>query len=435
MSVLAFARRATQTATHVFATTLAASMLAPVALAADVQPGPAPKITNVILVSVDSLRADMPWAGYPRPIAPRLTALEARSASYSHAYAVSSYTAMSLGGLLSGRFPSELERDGWFFGSYGKSVKFFPELLRGAGVFTVAGHAHGYFKRNGMERGFDRWSLLPKLKWNNMTDENVTSPAHEQLAETELSAAAATGKPFFAWFHFLDPHDEYRAHVEFPAWGRGLRARYDAEVSYTDFYLGKLFDFIDSKPWGKTTMVVVTADHGEAFGEHKQWHHGFELWEPLVRVPMFFIGPGVKARHIDAARSCVDLAPTILDVFGVRPPENYRGRSLWKELLGGSLEDRPIVMDLPATSDGGRRRAVVAGTRKIVAFEKDVFLKVYDLASDPGELTPLASKDPRTAEARVLYKSAVAAIVEKAPTRCFGPCLNGGYLKGFGPPK
>jgi arylsulfatase A-like enzyme len=394
-----------------------------------------PRFEHVVLVSIDSLRADMPWAGYPRPIAPRLTAIEAKSVSYTRAYAVSSYTAMSLGGLLSGRYPGELERDGWFFGSYGKSAVFFPELLRQAGVATVSAHAHGYFKRNGMERGFDRWSLVPKLKWNNLTDENVTSPEHEALAERELEAAAATGKRFFAWFHFLDPHDEYIAHPEFPAWGRSQRARYDAEVQYTDLHVGKLFDFIASKPWGKSTLVVVTADHGEAFGEHKHWRHGFELWEPLVRVPLFFYAPGLSGKRIASPRSCVDLAPTILDVFGVQAPKGLRGRSLVPELSGPELPEVPVILDLPATSDGGRRRAVVKGSRKVVAIEKDAYLKVYDLAADPGEEAPIPSKDPRFAEARALYKDAVGAIEDRAPTKCRDACLNGGYLKGHMPGK
>jgi arylsulfatase A-like enzyme len=421
-----------------FLRAVTAALVAAVAVSFAPRPAaaqPRAAFANVVLVSIDSLRADMPWAGYRRPIAPRLTALEAKSVSYTRAYAVSSYTAMSLGGLLAGRYPGELERDGWFFGSYGKSVTFFPELLRKAGVATVSAHAHGYFKRNGMERAFDRWSLVPKLKWNNLTDVNVTSPEHEALAERELEAAAATGKRFFAWFHFLDPHDEYIAHPEFPAAGRSQRARYDAEVQYTDSYVGKLFDFIASKPWGKSTLVIVTADHGEAFGEHKQWRHGFELWEPLVRVPLFFYGPGLVGRRIASPRSCVDLAPTVLEIFGVQVPKTMRGRSLLSEFVGAELPEVPVILDLPATSDGGRRRAVVKGNRKVIAVERDVYLKVFDLAADPGEEAPIPTKDPRFAEGRAFYKEAVSVIEDRAPTKCRDACLNGGYLKGHMPRK
>src|SRR5271170_7119116 len=90
---------------------------------------------NVVLLTIDSLRADMPWAGYPRPIAPRLTELEGRSVSYTRAYSISSYTSMSLGGLLGDRIPSELTRSGYFFGTYKNNV-FFPKLLQSAGIHT-----------------------------------------------------------------------------------------------------------------------------------------------------------------------------------------------------------------------------------------------------------------------------------------------------------
>src|SRR6185295_10423117 len=93
-----------------------------------------PPDLNVLLITIDSLRADMPWAGYERAIAPRLTELEKRAVSYTHAYTLSSYTSMSLGGLLGGRYPGELERDGYFFGTYPPRVLLFPEKLREAGI-------------------------------------------------------------------------------------------------------------------------------------------------------------------------------------------------------------------------------------------------------------------------------------------------------------
>ncbi|MBP9114336.1 MAG: sulfatase-like hydrolase/transferase, partial [Polyangiaceae bacterium] len=95
----------------------------------------------------------MPWNGYSREIAPYLTALSKKSISYSHMYALSSYTAMSVGGLLSGRYPSELQRDGYFFSRHAKGNLLFPEVLQQKGVQTLAVHAHGYFDpgRSGLE--------------------------------------------------------------------------------------------------------------------------------------------------------------------------------------------------------------------------------------------------------------------------------------------
>ena len=280
--------------------------------------GPAADL-DVIVLSIDSLRADMPWAGYPRAIAPHLTELEKRSVSYTRAYSISSYTSMSLGGFLGGKLPSEMKRSGFFFGSYAADNVMVPELLKAKGVRTMGAHAHGYFSSAGFDQGFDVWQIVPGIIFKNETDPNVTSPQHESMAEKILDDPRLDSTRFFAWFHFLDPHDQYISHEKdgIPPYGKTLRDRYDAEVLFTDRYLGKLLDFIANKPWSKRTVIIVTADHGEAFGEHNMFSHGFELWENLVRVPMFFVVPGVAPRRIDTPRSAIDLAPTITELLGV----------------------------------------------------------------------------------------------------------------------
>ncbi len=388
---------------------------------------------NVLLISVDSLRADMPWAGYPRPIAPRLTAFEAQSVSYTRAYAISSYTSMSLGGLLAGRYPHELKRDGYFFGRYAPSNELFPELLQSAKVQTLGAHAHGYFQLAGFEQGFDTWQILPNLKWNPQTDENVTSPEHEKLAEQMLTAAAPKG-PFFAWFHFLDPHDDYQEHDKdgIAPFGKKLRDKYDGEVAFTDRYVGKLLDFVDASPWGKNTVVVITSDHGEAFGEHGQFRHGFEIWENLVRVPLMVRLPGVAARRIDAPRSAIDLAPTFLELLGVPAGQTaLSGKSLVPELMGGVAPARDVVVDLPATSNNDRRRAVVSGKWKMTSYgAKELYFKLFDLEADPGELTPIM-KGEDFDRMRAKYKDATAGIKDILPSRCAQGCLEG--MKDGGP--
>ncbi len=398
-------------------------------------PGP-PKDLDVVLITIDCLRADMPWAGYERPIAPRLTELAARAVQYTRAYSMSSYTSMSLGGLLGGRLPGEMRRDGYFFGVYAKENVLFPELLQSAGIHTLAAHAHGYFHDAGFDQGFDRWEVVPNLKWNNTTDENITSPELEALAEKLLSEPAVTDKRFFAWFHFLDPHDRYLPHPGIGPYGNTPRDRYDAEVTFTDGYIGKLLDFIASKPWGARTAIIVTADHGEAFGEHHQYVHGFELWENLVRVPSLFVLPGVPARKIDVPRSAVDLAPTILALLGVAPDgaldggatASFEGRSLVPEFYGAPPEPRDVAIDLPETSDNDRRRALVHGTLKIIAFGKDTYFQVFDLASDPSESKPI-TKGAIFEEMLARYRSLEKTVKDVPPTKCNEGCLNGAYAR------
>jgi len=405
----------------------AASAAAVVVDAAPAVVGPPKDLAGVVLISIDSLRADMPWAGYPRPIAPRLTELAGRAVAFTRAYALSSYTSMSLGGLLAGKLPGELKRDGYFFGTYTKDDLFFPELLQQAHVFTVAAHAHGYFKNARFEQGFDDWQIVPDLKWNNTTDENVTSPALEALAEKQLSDPRTESGRFFAWYHFMDPHDRYNAHEGVGPYGKSLRDRYDAEVTFTDEYVGKLLDFIAKRPWGARVAVIVTADHGEAFGEHGQYAHGFELWQNLVRVPLFVVAPGAKAHAIDTPRSAIDVAPTICALLGVAPDAGFEGKSLVPEVYGATPEPRDVAIDLPATSDNDRRRALVHGETKVIAAGAQDLASVYDLAADPDEAHPLKGDAAKDAVER--YKQFEKTVVDVAPYQCKDDCLNGGYLK------
>ncbi|MFO0658215.1 MAG: sulfatase [Polyangiaceae bacterium] len=366
------------------------------------QPSAAPsKPLNVVLITIDSLRADMPWAGYPRAIAPRLTELESKSISYTNAYALSSYTSMSVGGFLAGEYPGAVKRDGYFFGSYPKDVLMFPERLQAAGIRTMGAFAHKYFtpKAAGFEQGFDVYKLVEGLKWDATTDPNVTAPKHEALAEEILGDPANTGKQFFAWFHFMDPHDQYVQHKETQEWGKKARDHYDSEVEYTDQHLGKLFDFITKQPWGENTAIVISADHGESFGEHNVYRHGFELYQNLIRVPWFFYVPGAKAKRIDVPRSHVDMAPTILELMGVKADPPLRGTSRKAEIFGEKEPDAcDVIVDLPRTSDNDRRRALISGKYKVIAFGDDSSFQVFDIEADPEEKRNLAKHDKETAK-------------------------------------
>jgi choline-sulfatase len=387
-------------------------------------PSRPPKDCNVILLSIDSLRADMPWNGYARAIAPRLTELEKRAVSYSRAYSISSYTSMSLGGLLAGRLPSELHRSGYFFGTYRDNV-FFPKLLQKAGIHTMGVMAHMYFKSAGFDQGFDDWRIVPGITFDPNTDREITSPKSEQLAEEMLGDPANLSRRFFFWAHFLDPHDLYMRHPGID-WGKGARDRYDGEVTFTDGYIGKLLDFIAGKPWAPQTVIIVTADHGEEFGEHNMTRHGFEVWETLVHVPLMVVAPGAKPRRIDVPRSDIDLAPTLLDLFGVPADPSFEGRSIVDEVFGSASEERDVVVDLPATSDNAKRRAMVRGNEKLICFDEDNYCKLYELDSDPLERSPV-TKGASFKEMKARYRAFSKTIKETSPYACSGECLNGGY--------
>jgi choline-sulfatase len=398
----------------------------PAPASAPAAPAGPPKNGNVVLLSIDSLRADMPWSGYSRPIAPRLTELERKAVSYTRAHSVSSYTSMSLGGLLAGRLPSELNRSGYFFGTYKHDV-FFPKLLQRAGVYTMGVMAHMYFKSAGFDDGFDDWRIVPGITFDPNTDRDVTSPQSEELAEKLLGDPANDSRRFFFWAHFLDPHDLYERHAGID-WGKSSRDRYDGEVTFTDQHVGKLLDFIAGKPWAGRTVVIVTSDHGEEFGEHNMTRHGFEVWETLVHVPLMVVAPGAAPRHIDMPRSAIDLAPTILDFLGVPADASFEGKSLVSEIYGGPTEERDVVVDLPMTSDNGRRRALIHGSEKLICFDNDSYCKLFDLDKDPMESTP-STKGPEHGEMKRRYGALATSIKEVVPYACGADCLNSAYRR------
>jgi len=389
---------------------------APAASTAAASSGGPPADLNVVVITIDSLRADMPWAGYPRDIAPALSAFEKNAVSYTRAYSISCYTAMSLGGFLAGRFPSELERSGYFFGNYPDSVLMFPELLQKAGIKTLTAHAHFYFdQKAGFRQGFDVYKIIPGLTSDNTTDKNITAPQHLELAKEILGDKANTSKRFFAWFHFLDPHDQSMPH-EGIDYGKKGRDRYDGEVTFTDQHVGKLIDFVHQQEWGKRTAIIVSSDHGEAFGEHKMYRHGFEIWEMLVHVPLMIQAPGSKPRRIDALRSAVDLAPTILELLGTTADPAMQGKSLVPELYGQAPEERDVIVDLPRTSDNDRRRALLHKQWKLIVSGDDFGYELYDVVADPGETQDLKKdKKAEFEEMKALYKARTAKIKDVCP--------------------
>ncbi len=399
-------------------TTATASASAAAAAPPVAAPAAAPKDLNILVITVDSMRADMPWLGYKRDIAPNLSAFAKTAVSYSRFYSISSYTAMSLGGFLAGRYPGEIDRSGYFFSNHPDSVLMFPELLQKAGIRTMSAHAHFYFEpqKAGFHQGFDVWQIVPGLIKDNHTDKNITSPQHVELAKQQLTDKANIGGRFFAWYHLLDPHDEYMPHEGIGPYGKSTRDKYDAEMTFTDKYIGELFKFVESQEWGKRTAIIISADHGEAFGEHKMYRHGFEIWNVLTHVPLMIKAPGITARQIDTPRSGIDLAPTILDLFGVQKDPAMSGVSLVGEMYGKDPEARDVIIDLPRTSDNDRRRAMVRGDLKLIAEGDDEGFRFFNVKDDWDEKKDLKKSNKEAfEEMKAAYKERVKSIKDVCP--------------------
>ena len=370
---------------------------------------------NVVFFTVDTLRADLGFSGYSKPVSPNLDALAAKSAVFERGYSMSSYTAKSMGSMMIGRYPSEAARDYEHFTTYYPSNIFIAERARDAGVHTFAGHCHYYFQWNtGYQQGFDVWdtSAIPPGMGDN--DSSITSERLSDLAIKMLSKPENVtpqkgdgGAPqrFFAWFHYFDPHAQYVHHPGSPPFatmegGPPMRRVYDEEVWYTDKHIGRVLDYIASQPWGPDTAIILTADHGEAFGDHGVLTHGHELYEPLVRVPLVVYVPGVAPRRLGIKRSSIDIAPTIVDLVSRenKPAPELRGESLLADIYaaaGAALQERDIYLDMPQGPLNEMRRAIITGPTpgmKLLHFGGSRY-SVYDLAADPAEANDLVKDE------------------------------------------
>jgi arylsulfatase A-like enzyme len=373
-----------------------AAPVAPVARAQDAETfirEKLPKKPNIVLITIDALRWELGYAGYSRNVSPNIDALAKKGAIFSKAYALASYTSKSLGPMLIGRYGSETHRGWLHFNRFTREDTFLSERLQGAGIRTVSVQGHWYFFKNyGFERGWD--VLDTKATPADQPIEGDRSSNSPELSDRIIAALedpALESSPFFLWSHYLDPHAEYVAHEGFDFGHRG-RERYDGEVAFVDHHLGRVFAALERRPFASRTIVIITSDHGEAFGEHDLYRHGFELWEELVRVPLVIYVPGAEARSIDVRRSAIDITPTVLDIFGITPPAPgdkgaLRGESLLADVLGPPgyvARQRPIYIDMPGGPYNDERQALIDGDFKIVTSGGRP-LGLFDLQKDPGE--------------------------------------------------
>jgi arylsulfatase A-like enzyme len=367
-----------------------------------------PADLNVLLLTIDTLRADLGYMGNPRPLSPRLDALASQSVVFERAYSLASYTGKSVGPLLIGKYSSEIEGGFSHFNRYPKSETLVQERLHAAGVRTLSVQGYWYFfKDAGFERGFDVVDSRAAPKVASIEGDQTSNSDEQSDAVIELlGAPELTSRRFFMWAHYVDPHAEYAAHPEHD-FGSKPRDRYDGEVAFVDHHVGRVLDALARAPFAERTVVIVTSDHGEAFGEHGMIRHGFELWEELVRVPLLVKLPGVTPRRVSARRSAIDLVPTLLDLFqvpfvGQGPRDFLSGQSLLPDLVRPAGEpdpERPIFIDMARGPYNAERQALITGDLKLTVSEGRV-LGLYDLASDPAEKNDLSRDKARVAPAR-----------------------------------
>ena len=363
---------------------------------------------DLVLITIESLRADHVGAlGYERPTTPELDAFARDATLFRTAYSPSSDTPLSLPAILTGRYPSELIRDDAHYTRYTASNLFLAELLAEQGFHTAGFPSHWYFEPHyGLGQGYAVWkpyTVVAREMDAVATSEPVITAALGWLAEQPADAP----EPWHLWVHLHDPHARYLRHEGIPSFGDLPVDRYDHEIRATDAWVGDLLRELRGRPDWDRVVVVVTSDHGEAFGEHGYNEHGFGLHEHQLRVPLMVRIPGVAGRTVDTAVSLMDLAPTLLELAGLGSDSpGYesmapRGRSLLPLIAGAPWPPRPIYAEMPARGAEPMQQALVEPPWKLTFTAEGERYRLFDLSADPGETTDLYAIAPARAAAMV----------------------------------
>ena len=363
--------------------------------------------TNLLVVTVDTLRADHLGAyGYERPTSPAIDALADESVVFDEAWATTSWTLPSLASAMTSLYPSA-------HGAVSDGTKLRDEFTTLAERFGEAGfHTGGITshiflsRRFGLHQGFADYDeeLVFAYQERKKSHLAISSPRLTEKAEAWLEARAAEGtaRPWFLWLHYFDPHNKYRAHDGVSeAFGTEQPIDlYDGEIAFTDAHVGRVLAKLDELGFADDTAVVFMADHGEEFGDHGGIFHRRSLYQEVLRVPWMMRVPGVAPRRVGEPVSLVDLAPTVYELFDLAPPPGLLGRSLVPLLRGESLDPRQLVAEL----DDSKYvfDAIRDGRWKFVVDPRNYSYELYDLERDPAEQRDVAKENPEICAALLM---------------------------------
>jgi choline-sulfatase len=345
---------------------------------------PAPEVAaplgaapNLLLVTIDTLRADRIGVyGDPTARTPAMDALAARGATFTRAYATAPITLTSHASLMTGLYPAG-------HGGRHNGIRMRDDVPTLAEAVSRAGLATGAFvgafpldRRFGLDRGFGTYGdAMPRGADGR--------PANERGGQAVVDDAIGwldrhRAQRFFLWVHLFEPHAPYGD----ARTGRPVLERYGDEIAEADRQLGRLVEALgDARA---RTIIAVTSDHGEAFGEHGEIAHSIFVYDTTLRVPLVLAGPGVERRSIEAPVSLVDVAPTVAALLGV-PALDADGRDLGPALRGASVPARDLYAEsyAPLLDFGwSPLRSIRTDGWKYIEAPKP---EVYDIDSDPGE--------------------------------------------------
>lgn len=349
---------------------------------------------SFLLITVDTMRADRIGAyGDASARTPVMDALAARGARFDNAFASAPITLPSHASMLTGRYPPG-------HGARHNGMRIDPAVPTVAEVLSKQGFATAAFvgafpldRRFGLHRGFSAYGdQMPRGVDGRSTNERSGSSVVDE-ALTWL--AGHRGGRFFLWVHMFEPHAPYGD----AARGGTSATRYGEEIAEADRQIGRLMAALGDAT--ASTLVAVTSDHGEAFGEHGEIAHSVFVYDTTLRVPWILAGPGIAPRVplvIDAPVSLVDLAPTAMALLGAGAFD-ADGVALDAVLAGAAVPDRTLYAEsfAPLLDFGwSPLRAVRAGGWKYIAAPRP---ELYHVAEDAAETRNITGETPDRSKA------------------------------------
>ncbi|MCC6409216.1 MAG: sulfatase [Planctomycetes bacterium] len=415
---------------------------------------PGPGQPNVLIVTLDTTRADhMPDWGYARNTTPVLSEFGASALRFEHAVSAADLTLPSHASLFTGFYPPAHEATPSTSAPRGRPLA--PHFATLAEVLAENGFAtygvvanHGFLGASyGLSQGFDYYDdrmpvpmlavpppfsirkrvidfLMKRLpeRCFDSTYRKADSIADEML--DVLDRAHEAGERWLLFANFMDAHAPYdppepfrslfpgridgfgyrefqelsdavnSGRAEVPAEIREhMISQYDGGIAYVDSQLGRVFARLKELGEWDQTLVVITSDHGEAFGEHGTMNHGVSAYEEQVHVPLWFKLPGRPTGGVVRSRvSLVDVFPSVLEALGFDPPRELHGRSFLRHVADPKrvlfAENAPTANVASLNRRFSRpERAAYYGARKLL-LTADGRFEVYDLGRDPDELRP-----------------------------------------------
>jgi arylsulfatase A-like enzyme len=362
-------------------------------------PSGVPADFRVLLITIDTVRADhFGMYGYARNTSPNLDALAGQGTVFEHGWAHAPSTRYSIPAILTGRLPLDVHYDTSIVGWPGLSPKAttLAEALDPFGFYAGAITNYHYFdKSRRMDQGIAEYDNTNARLHSGVAgagpEQTKGSSSKEQTDKAIAFVDRHADQRWFLWVHYYDPHYAYEPHAG-TSFGNDEIALYDGEIAFTDQHIGRLLDHLRATGLYDKTVVVVTGDHGEGFGEHDIKLHGYHLYAPQTKVPFVIRVPGVPARRSTTPAAHADLLPTLVNLAGGKPDAEMMGRSL-VGAIAGTDRDRVVFQQLSFEGNNEKRAGADRRCHVIYNVSPTTSWEVYRIDRDPLEADDLSGTD------------------------------------------